>query len=715
MKTATIEVVSTSEAEIPLQPASLDIWDVKYRLKQKDGPAIDQTIDDTYKRVAKAISDVEETAEKRDHWNQEFLWALRHGAIPAGRITSNAGAQAYKPATSTINCTVSGTIEDSMDDILAKTHEAGLTLKAGCGIGYEFSTLRPKGGYVSGAGAYTSGPLSFMDIFDKMCFTVSSAGGRRGAQMATFDVGHPDVIEFIRAKREDGRLRQFNLSLLITDEFMQAVKSDSDWKLAFPLTGKEQEEVDLNDEDTVIWREWPIKSKYLANEEGLVACRIYRTIRARRLWDMIMASTYDFAEPGFILIDKVNEMNNNWFCENIRATNPCGEQPLPPYGSCLLGSINLTRFVLDPFTSQARFDWQSFRKTVKIFTRMLDNVVEINGLPLEGQREAITNKRRHGMGYLGLGSTLTMLTVKYGEKESIEFTERVSRELAIAGWEEALELTKEKGPAPIMEQDFEVTAEMLRHRPEMVKDGHKVGDVLKGKVLHAKYSRYMQRVAEVNPALVEELAEVGARFTHHNSIAPTGTISLSLANNASNGIEPSFAHHYSRNVIREGKKSKEKVDVFSYELLAYRELINQDAMPYGEDDNSRLPDYFVTAETITPTQHVDIQAAAQKWVDSSISKTANVPTDYPYEEFKHIYEYAYDQGLKGCTTFRFNPEAFQGVLVKETDLENTTYRFTLEDGSVVEVKGNEEIEYDGENHTAANLYDALKEGYYGKF
>ncbi len=633
---------------------------------------------------------------------------------------SNAGALEHKPATSTINCTVSGTVGDSMDNILNKVHEAGLTLKAGCGIGYEFSTLRPKGAYVTGAGAYTSGPLSFMDIYDKMCFTVSSAGGRRGAQMGTFDIGHPDVMDFIRAKREDGRLRQFNLSLLITDEFMQAVINEDDWKLAFPVTQKEveQDDLDITDESQFVWREWPEAGNYVSNPEGLVACKIYKTLPARRVWDVIMASTYDFAEPGFVLIDKVNEMNNNWFCENIRATNPCGEQPLPPYGSCLLGSVNLTRFVVEPFTDDARFDWEAFRKVVKVFTRMLDNVVEINGLPLPQQRNEIQRKRRHGMGFLGLGSTITMLRMKYGEQRAVGFTEEVARELALAGWEEALELAKEKGPAPIMNEQFEVTEEMLAHRPEMRGDGYQAGDKVPGRILHARYSRYMQRVAAEAPELVKELAEVGARFTHHSSIAPTGTISLSLANNASNGIEPSFAHHYFRNVIRQGKKTKEKVDVFSFELLAYRELVDKEAMPPGMQEgevSSSLPDYFITAEDISPTEHVDIQAAAQKWIDSSISKTANVPTDYAYGDFKDIYLYAYKQGLKGCTTFRFNPEAFQGVLVKEKDLKNTIYTFTLEDGSTVELKGDEEIEYDGETHTAANLFDALKEGYYGKF
>jgi ribonucleoside-diphosphate reductase alpha chain len=1091
-----VKIEPKSVDTIPFQEASMDIWDKKYRLTSKDGAPVDKSMDDTYQRVARTLADVERPA-LREQWRERFLWALRKGAIPAGRITSNAGALEHKPATSTINCTVSGLIRDSMDDILGKVHEAGLTLKAGCGIGYEFSTLRPRGAYVSGAGAYTSGPLSFMDIYDKMCFTVSSAGGRRGAQMGTFDVGHPDVMEFIRAKRESGRLRQFNLSLLITDEFMHAVRDNADWKLAFPVREKEfdGDVASLQDVTKYVWREWPTHEGYIVNAEGLVACKIYKTVPARRMWDVIMTSTYDFAEPGFILIDRVNEMNNNWFCENIRATNPCvtadtrlatqfgmvkigdlhalgaplevtvdnrslsdaghddsvrgvttrpavpafqtaasadvfrvrtlagyeikatewhdfyttrgkiklkdlkpgdelliqsgkgqfgtsgsaelgtllglltgdghftnrgkgqqaavinlwgadrdyadqvvtyingliasvseksreytvsavavpdrnlvmirsvllarmlqhygfsaatkvqvpevvwcgtedcvkgylralfqsdgtvnvsghngttcsvrlassvpsllqdvqgllanfgvfssiykrrdagqrllpdgkgarkaydckadyeliidgesrdrfmaeigfmsaakndkytdwtvgrallksqrfaspitaieyvgreavydttqkdhnavifnglltgqcGEQPLPPYGSCLLGSVNLTRFVIDPFTKDARFDWDEYKEVVRVFTRMLDNVVEVNGLPLEGQRNEIMRKRRHGMGYLGLGSTFALLGMKYGSPESVKLTEDVSREMAVAGWEAGLELAREKGPAPIMNEEFEVTAEMLRKRPEMKKDGWKVGARVPGRLLHARYSRYMQRVAAVAPQLVDDLAQVGARFTHHTSIAPTGTISLSLANNASNGIEPSFAHHYFRNVIREGRKTKEKVDVFSFELLAYRELVNHEAMPNATEGKTKLPDYFSTSDEVSPTQHVDIQAAAQIWVDSSISKTANVPTDYNYDNFKDIYRYAHEKGLKGCTTFRFNPEAFQGVLVKEEDLKNTKYVFTLEDGSEVEVAGNEEIEYDGEMHSAANLYDALKEGYYGKY
>lgn len=692
---------------LPLQPTSLEIWRSKYCLHDGSGSPLDETPDDTLKRVARSLASQEKESER---WYPEFLWALRQGAIPAGRILSNADALVYKPATSTINCTVSGTIADSMDDILTKVREAGLTLKAGCGIGYDFSTLRPKGAPVAGAGAATSGPLSFMDIFDKMCSTISSAGGRRGAQMGVMDVRHPDVLDFIRAKREDGRLRQFNLSLLITGAFIDAVREEREWALIFPWSESQlkSEGVALDDSTRVVWTDWPT-GEGIRNEQGEAACRIYRTLPARRLWDLIMTSTYDYGEPGFILIDRVNEMNNNWFCESIRATNPCGEQPLPPYGACLLGSINLTGFVLDPLRNQARFDWARFTRVVELFTRMLDNVVEISGLPLHEQREELRRKRRHGMGFLGLGSALALLRLAYGSADAIAFTERVARVLAVTGWKTALVLAKEKGPAPVMEEEFEVTAAMLRLRPEMAGDGLKVGDRVKGKVLLARYSRYMQQLAGVEPELVDELARVGGRFTHHSSIAPTGTISLSLANNASNGIEPSFAHHYRRNLIRPGRKSKESVDVYSFELMAYRVLVDSNATP-----ESGLPDWFVTAEQVTPAQHIGMQAAAQRWVDSSISKTANVPTDYPFDAFKAIYLDAVGAGLKGCTTFRFNPEAFQGVLVREKDLAATRYEFTLEDGSRVTAQGNEEIEYDGELHTAANLFDALKEGYYGK-
>lgn len=698
---------------VKLQSAALDIWSKKYQLRDRAGNPVDKDISETFLRVAKNLASVE--ASDHEKWAERFYQAMVNGAVPAGRIVSNVGAGEHKPATSTINCTVSGTIPDSMDGILEKVHEAGLTLKAGCGIGYEFSTLRPKDAWVKGAGATTSGPLSFMDIYDKMCFTVSSAGGRRGAQMATFDVSHPDVFEFIKVKREDGRLRQFNLSLLITEDFVEAVKNKGTWDLVFPV--KQAEAAAMNSSEFV-WKYWPESGEdYVVREDGKIACRVYRTVKAESLWNAIMSSTYDFAEPGFILIDKINEQNNLWWDEWIRATNPCGEQPLPEYGACLLGSVNLTKFVRDPFTAKARFDWESFEETVAIFTRMLDNVVELNGLPLKKQRDEIARKRRHGMGYLGLGSAITMMRMHYGDEASIKFTEEVSRRLALTGWKVGVELAKEKGMAPILAEEFVVTAKMLAQRPEMVEAGFKVGDKVPGRVLHAQFSRYMQTIGKDKEGaqVIADMMKYGCRFSHHTSIAPTGTIALSLGNNASNGIEPSFGHHYSRNIIREGKKTKEKVDVYSYELLAYRDLVNPDAMPFSQKEDEQLPDYFVDSSEISPEAHVDIQAAAQQWIDSAISKTINVPTEIEYDAFKGIYLYAYEKGLKGCTTFRFNPENFQGVLVKESDLENTTYQFTLEGGEVVELQGNEEVEYDGEMHTAANLFDALKEGYYGKF
>ena len=666
-----------SLTEMELQPTSYEIWQQKYQLKNEKQEPVDLTVSDTFKRVAKALS------RSEPEWYERFLWALNMGATPAGRIMSNAGAEEHKPSVSTINCTVSQIVKDSMKGILEANLDAGLTLAAGCGIGYEFSTLRPRGAFVSGAGAYTSGSLSFMDIFDSMCFTVASAGGRRGAQMATFAVWHPDVEAFIVAKREDGRFRQFNCSLLIDDEFMEAVKNDSNWDLRFPVRPKELEKGIVKKNETV-WKPIPWERAYCEEMDyildgDMMLFKVYKTIKAKELWDTIMKSTYDFAEPGFLLIDRINEMNNNYFCEQIRATNPCGEQPLPPEGSCLLGSINLAKFVINPFSDHAEFDFDTYAEVVRVFSRMLDNVVELNGLPLEGQRREIENKRRHGMGFLGLGTTLSLLGMEYGSKESVEFTEDVAKTMAIEGYRAGIDLAEEKGPAPLLGD--------MDNRKAWIK------------------SKFMKRIWKADPTLKERALEHGCRYTHATSIAPTGTISLSVNNNVSNGIEPSFSHKYTRNVIKEGKKSKEAVDVYSYEMLLWKHIT-------GNDD---VPEFFSTSDNIKPKAHVDIQAAAQKWCDSSISKTINVPTDTPFEEFKDIYTYAYSKGLKGCTTFRFNPAAFQGVLVTEDNLKKTIYRFTTDEGEVIEVAGNEKIMYDGEEHSAANLYDALKENYFGKF
>lgn len=702
-------LLERAEAGTPLQEASRDIWEKKYQLRSKNGVIVDKTVDESLLRVAKALA---ETEKDQAYWTTNFLKALRAGAVPAGRIMSNAGAQGQKPGTSTINCVVSGTIPDSMDGILAKVHEAGLSLKAGCGIGYEFSSLRPQGAEVSGVGAITNGPLAFMDIYDSMCFTVSSAGGRRGAQMATFDVHHPDVELFITAKRQDRRLKQFNLSLLITQDFIEAVKSDSEWVLSFPLTPKKL--MNKDDSTEIIYRDMPWlhdQQRYATDQEtGQVACMVYKKLRARDLWDLMMRSTYEYSDPGFILVDRINEMNNNWFCEDLRATNPCGEQPLPPYGSCLLGSINLTRFVVNPFTSEAYFDFDAFEETVRIFTRMLDNVVEMNGLPLKQQQQEIESKRRHGMGYLGLGSSLALLGIRYGSEESLKFTERLTYLLAVNGLETGVQLSKEKGEAPILQQLFEIDNRLM-HK------ARKRGILLQGNRVRGRelllLGRYMGQFSETSrgSALLESILAEGLRFTHHSSIAPTGTISLSVGNNASNGIEPSFSHFYSRNVIREGKATKEQVEVCSYEFLRYREFSGQQDVP---PDQIVLPASFITADDLTPKEHVDVQAAAQKWIDSSISKTCNVPADIPYEDLKEVYLYAASKGLKGCTTFRYNPAVTQGVLIKAADMAKTFFDFILEDGTKITARADQQIEYLGEIHNAGNLADAIKGGTYGR-
>lgn len=1060
--------------KVPHQSTSLDIWRQKYQLKDKDGTPLEETMEDTFRRVAKALAAV----EPRDQvfWEEQFFLAMRDlGCVPAGRILANAGAEEYKPATSTINCTVSRNIDDSIDGILKAVYEAGMTLKGGSGIGYCFTSLRPKGAYVSGAGAYTSGALSFMDIFDSMCFTIASAGGRRGAQMGTMHAFHPDIEDFITAKRQDGRLRQFNLSVLITDDFMEAVKSDGEWKLVHPVREGHPPC------EEVVFYDWPFESdEFIYSPDGKVLCKVYKTIQARDLWDLIMRSTYDFAEPGFILIDQVNNNNNNWFCEDIVATNPCvtgdtrlhtqygmvkirdlyeagselevsvdkrtlrtghkgvetrpavpafmtsedaevfkveteagyeikatdwhgffttrgkvllkdlkvgdelliqsgkglfgthgsadlglvlglitadgnislsegeykatigfweeekdlvprvvdavnsliagkstnnreytvspfavpdrdylgvasnilarvldqdygfnsetklrvpeviwqgtedcvktylsalfqadgtvcrsdnigycsvrlsssnltflkevqillanfgifgpiysrrkagnnllpdgkgglkeyyckenfeiilgsesrdifmeeigfllpkktekylgwkegrgpthkqkfvskiksitpvgrepvfdttqndrnsiifnglstancGEQPLPPYGSCLLGSINLAEFVENPFTDDAYFDLKRFTEAVKIFTRMLDNIVEINGLALPEQVHEIEYKRRHGMGFTGLGTVFNLLQIPYGSDKAMELTTEISMAMAITGVKTGIELAKVKGPAPIMEDDFLIDEKMLRKCPDLGLE-FEPGDVVKGKELFS-YSDYLHRLDEYEDIL-NQVREHGCRFTHHSSIAPTGTISLSIGNNVSNGIEPTFAHEYSRNVIQPGKNTKDQVVVKSYEALVLDAL--KEANP--EVDFSDV--VLESTDDIDVYDHLRIQAECQYFIDSSISKTINVPRDIPFQEFENVYMDGYERKLKGVTTFRFNPEAFSGVLVKKSDLENTYYTFVLDDGEEVTLRGDEQVEYEGETHVAANLFDAIKEGYYGKF
>ena len=706
---------------IPLQPITEEVYGKKYQLKTKDDVAVDQDIEQTYVRVALALADVEAQQKPDDFgagtfWFERFLFALQNGATPAGRIMSNVGAGKYKPETSTINCIVSETVSDSMESIGSALKEEGMTLRAGCGIGYEFSTLRPKGALVNGVGAATSGPLSFMDVFDSFCSTISSAGGRRGAQMATFDIRHPDVLDFIKAKRENGRLRKFNVSVLLTDEFIKAVQNGTDWVFAFPAR-KDFVELEKDNDNEYKFLRWLVTNPedYDTDADGKILCKVYGSMPARKIWDTIMDSAYDYSEPGIIMIDRINHWNNNWFCENIRATNPCGEQPLPPNGACLLGSVNLTKFVSDPFTDDANFDFDKYVEVVSVFTRMLDNVVELNGLPLQKQKDEIFRKRRHGMGILGLGSALCMLKIKYGSQRAVEFTENVMRLMVVEGWKQCLEIGREKGVAPIMNEQFTVTSEMLNKNMNARDACQSAGKQLTGKQLLFKFSNYIKALkdsddlSEQEKEIFTNLEFEGGRFTHHTSIAPTGTIALALGNNCSNGIEPSFAHAYNRNLTQENKSTRQTQRVYSYELLAYKHLVDPDA------DGENLPDYFVEADTVDPKRHLDMQIAAQKWVDSSISKTINVPTEIPFEDFKDIYMYGIGHGVKGTTVFRFNPETLQGVLTKDKDLKSTLYKFILDDGSELEVTGEELIEYKGELHSAAMLFDAIKEGAYGKY
>jgi len=516
--------------------------------------------------------------------------------------------------------------------------------------------------------------------------------GVASAQMLTMHCWHPDIYEFVTKKHEVGKFRQFNLSVLVTDGFMEAVRNDRDWELYFPLHGKD---TTTDMADVIGVNNFPFKSDeyrfYGNTTKSGIACKVYKTVKARELWDLIMQSTYNYAEPAIIAIDLYNKANPLNCAETIVATNPCGEQGLPEFGSCLLGSVILSKFVRHPFgyerfgyntitdsttTKTATFDWQTFDKTVRNFVRMLDNVVELHGLALPEQAHEILHKRRHGMGYTGLGTTLNLLGMKYGSPEAVEFCEEVTKRLAVINLEEGIRLAKEKGKAPIFENK----------------------NILEQWAIH----KFTQKVLEASCFTTSDLYEVGCRFTHSTSIAPTGTISLAFGNNCSNGIEPSFAHSYFRNVIIPNKKTKKRVEVLSEEALLWRELHGK--TPY--------PEWFVTTQDITPEAHIAMQAAAQKWIDSSISKTINCPSDISFEDFKDIYLNAYDAGLKGVTTYRPSG-GFTAVLQTSEHLE-TIYEFTLEDGTTVKAKASDTIWYDGEEHEVENLFCALNEGYYGK-
>ena len=676
------------------QNISFEIWggeSGKYRLRDSSGNNIDETPQDTCLRVARALSTSEADSEK---WESKFLSILGTKFAGGGRIMANVGAKEYKKDVSPINCTVLRQIPDSMSGIMHTVSDAALALKSGCGVGYDFSTIRPKGSHVFGAGAETSGVISFMKIFDATCATVMSGGGRRGAQMGCLDIQHPEVESFISCKREDGMLRYFNLSVLITDSFMSAVENNKKWDLWF----WEKHEGDTAGEEPFVIAKEDIPFNY-PNEtyfsfskdhaevvsgnctvDTVFKKRVFKTMKARDLFDLIMKSTYDFAEPGFILIDKINKENNLWFAESIRATNPCGEQPLAPNAACLLGSMILTSYVKNEFEKNAEFDWTSFSSDVRIANRLLDNVVDVNNLPLEEMREQILNKRRHGLGFTGLGSALNMLGMKYGSEESIEFAQNISFVLAKESLLESINIAKEKGCAPIFNTK--------KARSGLIDSG---------------YMRRLLDRLEDRSSIVDMILENGLRWSHATSIAPTGTLSLTWGNNCSNGIEPSFSNSYLRNVRVAGRKTKVQEEVCSYEYFLWKDK-------FGEED---LPPWWSVTDDLETSDHVKIQAAVQRWCDSSISKTINVPSDYPFDSFKDVYIDGWKSGLKGVTTFRFNPEVFTGVLVRKDDLEKTKYVFATEDGEEIIVSGSDDIEYDGETHNAANLFDALKEGIYG--
>ena len=564
-------------------PISESIWDMKYRLKEADGTPIDGTVEDTWRRIARSLAEVEADPA---HWEEKFYHALEDFKfLPAGRITAGAGTGR---TVTLFNCFVMGTVPDSMGGIFDALKEAALTMQQGGGIGYDFSTIRPRGAEVRGVAADASGPLSFMDVWDAMCRTIMSAGSRRGAMMATMRCDHPDIESFIEAKQDPARLRMFNLSVLVTDPFMAAVKADGPWELLF---------------------------------DG----KVYKTVQARDLWNRIMRATYDFAEPGVIFIDRINAMNNLNYCETIAATNPCGEQPLPPYGACLLGSVNLAALVEAPFTDKARIDPAKLDELVRLSVRMMDNVVDASRFPLPQQATEAQAKRRIGLGVTGLADALLMLGLRYGADDAVAQTDAWMRAIARASYLASVDLAREKGAFPLFDAE-----------PFLA-------------------SGNMQRMDEDVRAAVRAHGIRNALLT---SIAPTGTISL-YAGNVSSGIEPVFAYAYTRKVLqKDGSRTEEEVVDAAVRL--WRET-------HGD---APLPDHFVNAQTLSPADHVRMQAAAQRWVDSSISKTINCPEDISFEDFADVYLQAWEMGCKGCTTYR--PNAVTGSVLTVSESSDKT-------------------------------------------
>jgi ribonucleoside-diphosphate reductase alpha chain len=570
---------------------SRHIWDSKYRFR--DGDVVhDATIHDSWRRIARALADVEK--KDRSLWESRFYETLRDFKfLPGGRIQAGAGTGRR---VTLFNCFVMGTIEDSIDSIFDGLKEGALTMQQGGGVGYDFSTLRPQGTPAKSAGTIASGPVSFMQIWDAMCGTLLSTGARRGAMMATLRCDHPDIETFIDAKRDSHRLRHFNLSVLVTDAFMNAVRRDEDWALVFPSD-------DAAPKQESVMRQW-------SGNATPVRCRVYRRLRARDLWNRLMRATYEYAEPGVLFIDRINEFNNLEYREQISATNPCGEIPLPPYGACDLGSINLTAFVRDAFSDKARLDLDGIQTTAAIAVRMMDNVIDASQFPLPKQAEQARGARRIGLGLTGLADALILLGLRYDETPARELAADVMRTICHAAYRTSIALAQEKGSFPFFEREKYRQGKFIRSLPQDIQDG---------------------------------IARAGLRNSHLTAIAPTGTISL-LANNISSGLEPVYAFNLTRRVLEiDGNYSEHALT--DYALHRWREQ-HGDAKP---------PNTFVDSHALTPADHLAMQAALQPFVDNSISKTINVPREYPFEDFKEIYARAFDLGLKGCTTFRPNP------------------------------------------------------------
>ena len=579
----------------PMADISRHIWETKYRYTRE------RTITDSWRRIAGALAAVEPNDPAG--WEARYFRILQEFKfLPGGRIQAGAGTA---QSVTLFNCFVMGPIENSIPGIFQALQEGAVTMQQGGGIGLDFSTLRPRGTPAKSAGTVASGPVSFMQIWEAMCGTILSTGARRGAMMATLRCDHPDIEEFVTAKQQPGQLRRFNLSIQVTDAFMAAVRSDAEWPLIFPAT------VGDRDGETVL-REW-------SGETRAVPCRVIRRVRARQLWDRILQATYDYSEPGVLFIDRINQLNNLWYRERITATNPCGEIPLPPYGACDLGSLNLTCFVQSPFTPDARIDFESLADTAQIAVRLLDNVIDASRFPLPEQADNAHRSRRIGLGITGLADALVMLGLTYGSDRSISLAADIMRCICHAAYRASIALAKEKTRFSYFERDKYLQSPFIRSLPRDIQEG---------------------------------ISEYGIRNSHLIAIAPTGTISL-LAGNVSSGLEPIFAASYTRKVLVENGTAKDFV-LTDYALHRWRERSEQ---------IKGMPDGFITASELPARTHIAMQAALQPFVDNSISKTINVPSNYPFSEFAQIYDLAYDHGLKGCTTFR--PNSITGTVLSE--------------------------------------------------